>query len=483
MDDQGSVNERQTSIGGYRVIRALGTGSRASIWLGHSSQPSDSQTVALKVFSGADDASVGLELAAYERTRSSHVARLIDVCSGAGSAVCFVLEWLGEGSLAVFVRQRRRVRAGEAVTILVSVLRGIRDLHAAGFAHNAVAPTNVVFDGVGRPVLISLGHVARLPPSYSESAMHARAADWAQFLGIADLVFDRVEVDGREAEVAAIRSALARLAAATDEEDECARAENALYALAQPAPLVLHPTTTPSAAHRSPEGEGDVARRQDVRQIGRRPGADLIARTEAVLDAGPMRSLRAAIAPAVHRRRKQLIFGGVLACVVGVAGLAAIPPEHRSAEHGHAERSSAPVSAAPVNTAPVNTARPPTPKPAGAVTQDEPVAAVVALLAARERCLAKHSVACLSLTDQDASPLLQTDSAAIRTAAASGTRAKQPVSTLSSSEASLIERTGDSALIELPNAQRSTETDASQPVSVLAIKGEHGWRLREIFPA
>lgn len=474
-DGPDAAKDRQTSIGGYRVIRALGSGSRATVWLGHTSLSSGPPTVALKVFSAHDEASVAIELAAYERARSPHVARLIDVCSGADSAVCFVLEWLGEGSLAVFVRQRRRVRTGEAVTVLVSVLRGIRDLHAAGFAHNGVTPTNVLFDGTGRPVLISLGHATPLSGSYSESAMQARGADWAQFLGIVDLVVSRVEVDGREAELAAIHGALARLATSIDEQEACNRVEDALYAFAQPAPLVLHPSTAPGSAHRSRTGE-----RHDVRRpVNRRIGADIVARTEAVLDAGPIRSLRAAIAPAVRRKRRQLVFGGVLACVVGVAGLAAIPPEPGgSAEHGSAERSSAPLTRAQASSTPRAVQ-----KPADAVTQDEPVAAVVALMAARERCLAMRSVACLTLTDQDASPLFQTDSAAVTAAGVGGRRGAQSASTPSSSGASLIERTGDSALVELPGAQLPNETDASQPVSVLAIKGEHGWRLREIFSA
>jgi hypothetical protein len=477
-DGPDTAKDRQTSIGGYRVIRALGSGSRATVWLGHTSLSSGPPSVALKVFSAHDEASVAIELAAYERTQSPHVARLIDVCSGTDSAVCFVLEWLGEGSLAVFVRQRRRVRTGEAVTVLVSVLRGIRDLHAAGFAHNGVTPTNVLFDGTGRPVLISLGHATPLSGSYAESAMQARGPDWAQFLGIVDLVVSRVEVDGREAELAAVHGALARLATSIDEQEACNRVEDALYAFAQPAPLVLHPRTTPGSAHRSQTGERHVVHRP----VNRR--TDIVARTEAVLDAGPIRSLRAAIAPAVRRKRRQLIFGGVLACVVGVAGLAAIPPEpgdsaeHGSAHHGSAQRSRAPLTRAQASSTPRAMQ-----KPADAVTQDEPVAAVVALMAARERCLAMRSVDCLTLTDQDASPLFQTDSAAVRAGGVAGRRGAQSASTPSSSGASLIERTGDSALVELPRAQLPNETDASQPVSVLAIKGEHGWRLREIFSA
>jgi serine/threonine protein kinase len=500
-----SVKEHRRSIGGYRVVRALGTGSRAAVWLGHSNRSADPLAVALKVIANADDASVALELAAYERARSPHVARLIDVCSGADSTVCFVLEWLGEGSLAVFVRQRRRVRAGEAVTVLVSVLRGILDVHAAGFAHNAIGPTNVLFDRTGRPVLISLGHASRLPPSYSPAAMHARGADWAQFLGIVDLVLDRVEVEGREAEFAQVRSAIAGVATATDEQAACDRAEDALYAFAQPAPLILHPSATPGAVHRAQNADGDVSQRQAGRhdeRVGGRPSAgrmtvgrqavgrltsqEVIARTEAVLDAGPIRSLRTAIAPVMQRRRKQLVFGGLLACVVAVAGLAAIPPETQGpTEQVRAERSSAnaPTRSTPTST-PRGTPRSAQKSSAGdAVTQDEPVAAVVALLASRDRCLAKHSLACLTLTDQDASPLLQTDSAAITAAidSASGGKPERAASALSTSDASLIERTGDSALVELPHAQRSDA--AAQPVSVLAIKGEHGWRLREIFAA
>jgi hypothetical protein len=115
-----------------------------------------------------------------------------------------------------------------------------------------------------------------------------------------------------------------------------------------------------------------------------------------------------------------------------------------------------------------------------AISADAPVAATVALLALRRTCLQTSSPDCLAAVDQDDSPMLDADRSFISAAHAGETHRGEvhAVETYVGFEASLIQRSGGSALIALaPSASAGT----SKPASALVIEGESGWRLREVF--
>ncbi len=138
---------------------------------------------------------------------------------------------------------------------------------------------------------------------------------------------------------------------------------------------------------------------------------------------------------------------------------------------------------------------------AAAIAGDDPVAAVVALLASRASCLAAASLVCLVSVDQTGSAVLALDSYDARQRQQGGSQAALP--DYAGFVATLAERTGNLAVVALDPAPTTTEptnagpTDAGptetapmstvardekrQPASVLVVKGEDGWRLREIF--
>jgi hypothetical protein len=91
-------------------------------------------------------------------------------------------------------------------------------------------------------------------------------------------------------------------------------------------------------------------------------------------------------------------------------------------------------------------------------------------------CLATTSLVCLVDVDQTGSAMLASDSydARERQQGLSG----REIADYASYSPSLAERSGDLAVVVLtpvPGQQKS------QPASVLVVKGEDGWRLREIF--
>ena len=108
---------------------------------------------------GADVGGVGrhaVALGALRGLENPHVARVLDVLDdGAGGPLVLVDEVSGP-TLAALVGARGTLSPGEVVTLVISVARGLAALHGAGLVHGDVAPSNVVIDPSGRPVLIDL---------------------------------------------------------------------------------------------------------------------------------------------------------------------------------------------------------------------------------------------------------------------------------------------------------------------------------------
>jgi hypothetical protein len=98
---------------------------------------------------------------------------------------------------------------------------------------------------------------------------------------------------------------------------------------------------------------------------------------------------------------------------------------------------------------------------------DDPLAALRELAVRRDSCFRDLSVLCLDGVDEAGSSAWEVDRAALRAVVEGGVAPSQ----LPLTSASLVERLGDSALVDLgPD---------SDPASVLLLKGEAGWRIRD----
>jgi hypothetical protein len=192
----------------------------------------------------------------------------------------------------------------------------------------------------------------------------------------------------------------------------------------------------------------------------------------------------------VRRKRKPLLLAAIVAGVVGVAGLAALPPSssqaHTSQAHTAQARTDAPrAPRAEPGSAAVRTPKPShpagTPSAGGSAQEgDDPVTAAMALLTLRTRCLTAASRACLGGVDQLDSAQFAAD---LDLLPQGGTGvAANSFTDYSGFEVSLIQRTGNSALVELaPGIAESSPGAQPKPASAIVIKGEAGWRIREIF--
>jgi eukaryotic-like serine/threonine-protein kinase len=196
------------------------------------------------------------------------------------------------------------------------------------------------------------------------------------------------------------------------------------------------------------------------------PAIGLLARVETLVSTGPAAVLRVTIRVrwagwSASRRRATIAIGAALLALVVAISVVPGPAVPVAPVAGPTEE-------------PADLADPgPSALPAeeAVITGDDPVAALRKLVARRERCFREVSVLCLDGVDELGSSALDEDRAAVRAILEGGTEPSR----LSLASATLVERLGDSALVDLG--------PGSDPASVLLLKGEAGWRIRDYLAA
>ncbi len=105
------------------------------------------------------------------------------------------------------------------------------------------------------------------------------------------------------------------------------------------------------------------------------------------------------------------------------------------------------------------------------IAGDDPILALVALLEARDACIGDRSVLCLDAVGQVGSSALDDDQRLIR-ALQDGAETPAPF-LVEVEQVTLVERLGDTALLDLADAGETN------PASVLMMRTEAGWRIRD----
>lgn len=457
-------------LAGYHLVRRLGSGTRADVFLGSSGAGHEGQaprTAAVKVFrAGVGVESVEAELEALCRGSLPHCASLLDVASSPTGLPVAVLGRVERGSVGQLLRERRSVEAGEAVTLLAPLALLLNPLHENGVAHTAIGATKVHLTEAGEPVLIGFGDARLLSPSSSPAARDAEAAvrsDRELLARLAVIVLDHVRIGGGSAEgvVNWIRET-DRLSSAFAPE----LAER-LFSLAEPLPIAF---ARPSAddTQQVPARIGtSTTLPVGVESHDDTPAADHGASspTDAQLPSWvrefladlPLAGLRERVRDfvgSIRRRVWLLALAGAFAVVAAVATSAP--------STGADESEILPGS-----------------QPAGEIMHssqalpEDPVLALAGLLEARERCIRDLSVLCLDGVDQLGSSAMADDTLLIKRIVAGEEQPEGVIRPLGSPE--LVERLGDTALVRF-----GPESD---PASVLMIRSEAGWRIRAFLGA
>lgn len=496
------------TLGGYRLVRRLGVGARSEVWLGSNG----AQTVAIKVYlDGISSEHVDAEIEALGRASHRHLMRLDDLAMAPNGTPCMILQRLSQWSLGRLLAAAKPSE-GEAVTILAPLCLAVAELHRVGVAHGRIGPGSVLFDDRGAPVLSSFGKAELFGPMPDESTRSSVSP--AQL--------------SREPSITRDLDALSRLctltlrpgcevvqwlADPTEREDSSFTWELAdrLFGLSPAEPVRTampgweeQPSAIPSRVSENlplsrqrdlnvevldnentgnanvrdgrPPGEGRATPKTSRFVVGLHVPEGLSRLiTEWWSDAAErspasviVRRVKDSLKPV--RKPVWIVAGIVATCVV--AAVAVMPLR------------GGPVAQPTLQTSP-------TPEPLSsaalvAMTGDDPVAAASALLDARNECFESLSVLCLDSVDQSGSTAMTIDATQVRMLQEGGSNDGSALAaTLATPDRveprriTLVERLGDSALVTAIFGDDET-TLASY--SLLLIKQEAGWRLRDIIP-
>ncbi|MGR0221775.1 protein kinase [Agromyces sp. ZXT2-6] len=443
----------------------------------------------------ADDDAITTEIEAMEADRTGTLPRLIDVANVGDGRACLVVERISGTPLSEFLTAGSLL-PGQVVTALAPVVVALRHLADRGLVHARLAASDVLVDDTGRPRLIGLGALCRL--DRRESAADRVAVSREGHAALLRLLEDSATASTDRAAFTSVldlaRSALdARPFGRVEAE-----IERALFAVAPARPLLAamdRPTSGPSPTRVATALRGDpkpaalidtdrpIAAEAPVRnRMGRLAALAQLPPTAVddlavALDTDPrVRSVRRAAAWA-RRRRPALFTGGFAGAAALVALLSAVPPS--SADNGaraerpgfEAVREGADSGAAQDGTEATVAV------PAGELdaapspdVPDDPVTAAAALLEIRQTCLATNDLDCVLAVDQPGSPIAARDRAAIeRGEAAAHAEVDLDAITVAAD-------LGDAMVLTVPWTEVERE-----PASLLMMRSEAGWRLREWF--
>lgn len=500
--DDGGVD----SLGGYRLVRRLGVGTRSEVWLGSDG----AATAAIKVFrEGVSSECVNAEIEALGRSSHRHLVRLEDLAMAPNGIPCMILQRLSQWSLGS-VLAAGRPSDGEAVTILAPLCLAVAELHRVGVAHGRIGAGSIFFDTSGAPVLASFGKAELFGPmpydpkisSVSPAQLNSDVSVSTDTEALTKLCTFLLRPDSETARW---------LTESKDRDNSTFARELAERIFRHAASTPLH-TVMPSWSETAapiPSRVNETAVLSHERVLAgtalSHAGADKYSSADATAsgagaarfsaithiplglvntvtewwstaaERGPASMVAHRIRDALRPIRKSVwIFSGVV--MVCVVAFVTMMPSGDSADS----------SSAMTVAVPSPTSEPLSSAGHTVITQDDPVAAAAVLLDARAECFAALSVLCLDSVNQRGSAVMEADVDAVRLLQEGGANdGAQPISSTvadgisESRQIVLVERLGDSALLSL--SFRSNEvTDAN--FSVLLFKLEEGWRLRDLTP-
>ncbi len=414
-------------VPGLQLLRRLGAGVHAEVWLATDSASGD--RVAVKVALPGAGARLTREAELLQRIDHEHVIRLRRVEPTPGGPA-LVLDHAGGGSLTALVAGRGGLDPEEATTVVVPIARALAAMHALGLVHGDVSGANVLFTRDGRPLLADLGVAADLAapgsgvaelwgtPGWVEPSASAPSAGgdvWAlgallRFCLTGDpagaAVADPGALRGRSAALVEVANACA--ATDPDRRPTALQVSRAVWDACPPEPVRLldvHARLAPGL----PAGAAELTRR--IRQDAGEPGPEVPPRTRLRRPGGRVLGPVAVVAGA------GLL--GVTAALVVMPMLLQVgrPPVP---EPGGSQRppgaASTDLIASVVQVGQVG------PQSSSGSAEPDLRQVLVALASARARALSAAAESALAEVDLPGSPALAQDTALVRRLVGSGVR-------------------------------------------------------------
>lgn len=148
-------------VAGYRLEQPLGRGAHARVWQGRVRRTGDAVAIKLVPVHGREQRDAArAEAAVLTGLDHPHLVHLHEAVP-CGPGLALVLDRAAGGSLAELLAARGRLSAGEVVTTIAPIGAALAYAHNAGVVHGDVSAANIVFTGIGLPLLADLG-VSRL---------------------------------------------------------------------------------------------------------------------------------------------------------------------------------------------------------------------------------------------------------------------------------------------------------------------------------
>ena len=161
-------------LGRFELLREIGRGAQATVWLAH--DPRLQREVAVKLL---DPEAEALDEWLHEARAVSCLSHpnVVPVfeADDAGGQPYLVFEYVEGPTLAQARRQRGAWPAREAVTLMLGVLDALAAAHAQGIVHRDLKPSNVLLGTDGRARVMDFGIAARVQPAGRGSAQAAGA--------------------------------------------------------------------------------------------------------------------------------------------------------------------------------------------------------------------------------------------------------------------------------------------------------------------
>jgi len=150
-------------VGRFELLRELGRGAQATVWLGHDARLD--REVAIKLLNpGTDSTAVQAwmhEARAVSRLTHPNIVPVFeaDVMDGQPA---LVFEYVDGGTLAEARRGKGPMQAREAVALMIGVLDALATAHAQGIVHRDLKPSNLLLGSDGRARVMDFGIAARV---------------------------------------------------------------------------------------------------------------------------------------------------------------------------------------------------------------------------------------------------------------------------------------------------------------------------------
>lgn len=150
-------------VGRFELLRQLGRGAQAVVWLGHDARLD--REVAIKLLDPATDRAEVQEwlheARAVSRLTHPNIVPVFeaDVIDGQPT---LVFEFVDGGTLSEARKGKGPMKPREAVTLMIGVLDALATAHAQGIVHRDLKPSNLLLGKDGRARVMDFGIAARV---------------------------------------------------------------------------------------------------------------------------------------------------------------------------------------------------------------------------------------------------------------------------------------------------------------------------------